>query len=423
MPHCPTGWKAAAVKTCTSGDDLRAIAGTSGLTTEQDVDRWRVLFRAVEQCPATNYLDVCDATTGDDRSVAVAVAVAAAIREIIAGNRQTFELDYPCHSPDEQRWFIARIGRFAGEGPLQIVVAHENVTERRRAENERAAMQSQVAQTQKLESIGRLAAGIAHEINTPIQYIGDNTSFLEGAFGGVIKLLGVYRDLSKALRTGSEAAPLLGKADALERGIDLDYLMEEIPKAISQSLEGISRVAKIVRAMKDFSHPGTGQKMAINLNHAIESTVTVARTEWKYVATMELDLDPSLPTVTCHPGDINQVILNLVINAAHAIEEKNGRDGGGPGRITISTRPVGTGVEVCVTDDGTGIPDRVRHRLFTPFFTTKPIGKGTGQGLALARSVIVDKHGGTIDFETMEGAGTSFRIQLPLDPGKPASHS
>ena len=197
---------------------------------------------------------------------------------------------------------------------------------------------------------------------------------------------------------------------------NLDYLLAEIPKAVQQSLEGIGRVASIVRAMKEFSHPGTGQKSAVDLNHAIECTITVARNEWKYVAEVVTDFDPHLPPVPCLAGEFNQVILNLIINATHTIADVVGDGSQGKGTITIRTRHAGQWAEIQVRDTGAGIPENIRNRIFEPFFTTKGVGKGTGQGLAISRSVIVDKHGGTLGFETQVGQGTTFTLRLPLNP-------
>jgi len=179
----------------------------------------------------------------------------------------------------------------------------------------------------------------------------------------------------------------------------------------------VERVAKIVRAMKEFSHPGPKEKTLTNINRAIENTITVARNEWKYVSEMILDLDPDLPLVPCHPNEFNQVILNLVINAAHAIADVVGKGATNKGKITVSTRRKGDKVEISVKDTGTGIAPEIRSKIFDPFFTTKEVGKGTGQGLAIARSIVVDKHGGTINFETEVGKGTTFTIHLPIGNG------
>jgi PAS domain S-box-containing protein len=277
---------------------------------------------------------------------------------------------------------------------------------------ERNLLRSQLLQAQKLEAVGQLAAGIAHEINTPIQYIGDNVRFLKDAFHGLDGLLTSYEELFPAAHLPGES---FAEAATHAERIDAGYLRDEIPKAIEQSLEGVTRVSALVSAMKEFSHPGTKEKIPLDLNHAIDCTITVARNEWKYVADMETEFDPTLPPISCHPGEFNQAVLNLIINAAHAIGDVVQGRNSQKGRITIQTRNYPEWAEIRIQDTGCGIPPKIRDRVFDPFFTTKEIGKGTGQGLAIARSVIVDKHGGSIDFETEEGKGTTFIIHLPRD--------
>lgn len=278
---------------------------------------------------------------------------------------------------------------------------------------QRQALECQLVQAQKLESIGQLAAGIAHEINTPTQFIGDNLRFLDEAFGDLRPHL--QATICQPVTAGSPdtaGVPLPEPLGHLEKA-DLEYLAEEVPKAISQSLEGVERVAKIVRSMKEFSHPGGDEMQTVDLNRAIESTLTVCRNEWKYVADVITDLDPHLPSVTCLPGECNQVFLNLIINAAHAIAEANSETPGEKGTITVSTRTDGDWVAITIADTGTGIPEGARMKVFDPFFTTKQVGRGTGQGLAIARSVVVDKHGGNLSFETELGRGTSFLVRFP----------
>jgi signal transduction histidine kinase len=280
---------------------------------------------------------------------------------------------------------------------------------------ERKLLENQLLQSQKLESVGQLAAGIAHEINTPIQFVGDNVRFLKDVFPDLTKALKIYSEatIGTANTELSEELPL-----ELKRGLDaldLDYLLAEAPKAIDQALEGIGRVTQLVRAMKEFSHPGSKEKSLVDLNRAIRSTVTVARNEWKLVANLTTDLDPELPLICCLPDEFNQVILNLIVNASHAIEDAQKERNGALGEIKVQTRNHEHWVEIRIQDTGTGIPEGVQSRIFDPFFTTKQIGKGTGQGLAIARSVVVDKHGGSIDFETRQGVGTAFIIRLPHD--------
>jgi signal transduction histidine kinase len=221
--------------------------------------------------------------------------------------------------------------------------------------------------------------------------------------------------LAEAVGAGTAPDELLGALQAAVKAAKLSYLLEQIPEALTDSLEGLQRTSEIVRAMKDFAHPGQQEMAPADLNRAIESTVTVARNEWKYVADMKLELDPALPMVTCLVGDLNQVLLNLVVNAAHAIKDVVGDAGTGKGTITISTGMVGDQVEIRVRDTGTGIPEEHRERVFDHFFTTKAVGKGTGQGLTIARRVIVEKHRGTLTFETETGRGTTFIIRLPVD--------
>lgn len=280
---------------------------------------------------------------------------------------------------------------------------------------QRKILEDQLIQSQKLESIGQLAAGIAHEINTPTQYVGDNTHFLQDAFREQCKLIKQYSGFLKACKSGDLTDTLIRKVEETEKEVDAEYLIDEIPKAIQQSLDGIDRVTKIVRAMKEFSHPSTEEKTPIDINKAIESTITVARNEWKYVAEVLTVFDNSLPMVPCQPDKFNQAILNIIINAAHAIGDVIGKSGNGKGIITVSTHRNGNSAEVRIQDTGTGISEEVRPKIFDPFFTTKEVGRGTGQGLAIAHDIIVKKHNGTISYETEVGRGTVFIIRIPFD--------
>ena len=278
----------------------------------------------------------------------------------------------------------------------------------------RIMLELQLDQARKLEAIGQLAAGIAHEINTPTQYIGDNIRFFQDAFNDMKPLLEHYRVLPDRLSEEGVSESILREMKENIAGGDMDYLLAEIPQALEQTLEGVERVSTIVHSMKEFSHPGAKEKTAVDINRAIENTVTVSRNEWKYVARLETDLDPLLPPVWCLPAELNQVILNMITNAAHAVGEVVGDGSDEKGLITISTLNKGDTVEIRISDTGAGIPLKIRDRVFDPFFTTKEVGKGTGQGLAISRSVIVDKHGGTVTFETEAGKGTSFIIHLPV---------
>jgi PAS domain S-box-containing protein len=279
----------------------------------------------------------------------------------------------------------------------------------------RLLLEGQLRQAQKLEAIGQLAAGIAHEINTPTQYVGDNAAFIKESWTGLDELLRTVLTVAEQSKGGGA---LPGDTAAqLQRVVekaDLDYLLDEIPRSLNQTLDGVRRVAKIVQAMKEFSHPGGDEKAPIDINHAIDTTLTVARNEWKYVAEVKTEFDRSLPLVPCLAGEFNQVILNLVTNAAHAISDKNGNSGQTLGQITIRTRREENWAEVQIEDTGCGVPESNRSRVFELFFTTKEVGRGTGQGLALAHTIIVKKHGGQIWFQSEEGRGTTFFVRLPL---------
>ena len=281
---------------------------------------------------------------------------------------------------------------------------------------DREILGQQLRQAQKLEAIGQLAAGIAHEINTPTQYVGDNTRFLQESWHSFNELLAIAREMRQLAAAGPIPPQTLQRFDTLAQAADFEYLQAEIPRAIEQSLDGIERVAKIVRAMKDFSHPGSEEKRAIDINQAIETTITVARNEWKYVSDVETHFDSNLPLVLCHAGEFNQVILNLLINAAQAIAQALEGGSQGKGKIVVSTTCDQDWAEISISDTGAGIPEAVRSRVFEPFFTTKPVGKGTGQGLALAHTAIVRRHGGKIWFDSELGKGTTFYIRMPLAP-------
>ncbi len=319
------------------------------------------------------------------------------------------DVKYTC--PDGKDGFLnVTISPFTDDSDEQpgFLLVAQDITARK-------ILESQLSQSQKLESIGHLAAGIAHEINTPTQYVGDNIRFMQDSFADIAHLLQKYQKLLQQVKAGGTFSGLVADIERAYDDTDVDFVMEELPAAIEQSLEGVARVSNIVRAMKEFSHPGVEEKTAVDINRAIESTITVARNEWKYVADLKTDFAPDLPPVSCFVGALNQVILNVIVNAAHAIADAV-ENGSKKGLITISTRRDGDAVKICISDTGTGIPEAVRDRIFDPFFTTKEVGRGTGQGLAISHSVIVEKHKGNISFETEMGAGTTFIIRLPLDP-------
>ncbi len=285
-----------------------------------------------------------------------------------------------------------------------LVIVADDVTDR-------LMMEAELRSAQKLEAIGRLAAGIAHEINTPIQFVMDTVTFLRDAFTDLSTTV-VADDALLASRTGEERDAAMAAAVRTRADCDVEYIIENIPGATDTALKGLERVAEIVRSVKRFAHPDGEQRKLVDLNEELDSTITIAHNEIKYVADVER-VAGDVPLVPCNAGEINQVFLNLLVNAAHAIADSAAPGGERPrGTIRVSTVFDGEAVVVSIADTGTGIPDAVQPRIFEPFFTTKSVGRGTGQGLAIAKAV-VEKHGGTITFETAAGAGTTFHVRLP----------
>jgi two-component system, NtrC family, sensor kinase len=275
-------------------------------------------------------------------------------------------------------------------------------------------LEQRLTQSQKLQSIGQLAAGIAHEINTPVQYVSDNVNFLEASFSDLAKVLFQHKELIERVRLNQESVSYADKCIEEIENADMEFLLGEIPLSIKQSAEGLDRISKIVTAMKEFAHPGTAEKISADLNKAIRSTVQVCANEWKYIADMELDLEDGLAYVPCYIGELNQVFLNMIVNAVHAIEERK-LPAKSKGTISIQTRMDDSDAIVVIRDTGNGIPSGIIEKIFDPFFTTKEVGKGTGQGLSLAYSTIVEMHGGSIHVESQTGQGTVFTIRLPLN--------
>ncbi|GAA2582363.1 hypothetical protein GCM10010399_10190 [Dactylosporangium fulvum] len=299
----------------------------------------------------------------------------------------------------------------SGSGIGGTVVVFRDITELR----ERQRREIEARHGQRLESLGQLSAGIAHEINTPIQFVGDNIRFLAEAYQEMLDLLQVYRDCLDPPKGQISWEERSKRAATAEIEADVDYLTAEVPAAVSQSLEGIERVASLVRAMKSFTYKDSKDRSYANLNEALTTTLTVARNEVKYVADVALDLG-ELPDVLCRIGDLNQVFLNLVVNAADAMAGKDER-----GVIRVGTRTEGPTAVISIADNGCGIPEHLQQKIFEPFFTTKEVGKGTGQGLPLARAVVVDGHGGTIEVRSTPGEGTEFTVRLPIDGKRPES--
>ncbi|MGD0958998.1 MAG: PAS domain S-box protein [Methylomonas sp.] len=292
---------------------------------------------------------------------------------------------------------LLRINPMEIEGELFFTGIIDDISETK-------TLQIQLGQAQKLEAIGQLASGIAHEINTPIQYIGDNLSALEDNFKDIIRF---RRDLT-ALGDPDFQRQVIGLAEKH----DLDYILEDSPKAIKHATEGVEKVAKIVKAMKTFSHLDSGQTTStLDLHEALRSALTISHNTYKFLADVETDFAADVGHIECYASELNQVFLNMIINASHAIEEKQA----GRGLIRIATHKLNENrVEILIADNGAGIPAAIQEKVFNLFFTTKPVGKGTGQGLSLAHNIVVEKHRGGLFFESTPGVGTTFHIQLPV---------
>ncbi len=277
------------------------------------------------------------------------------------------------------------------------------------------ALERQLNQAQKLESIGILAAGMAHEINTPIQYLLSNTEFLKEVLNDLVKMQTSHDNLVNAVSAAGGFDEEVAAINRLAEELDLVYLKSEVDKAFLETLEGIHRIAGTVRAMKEFAQPDNGEKQPEDLHRIIESTLDVSRSQWQKVAEIELCLDAELPPVPLIAGRFKQVLLDMIINAIHALEGKYPAPTQEKGRITITTKRAANKIELLLADTGTGIAQDNINKIFDPFFTTKPVGQGSGQGLSVAHGIIVDLLGGAISVASVEGEGTTFTITLPLN--------
>ncbi len=295
---------------------------------------------------------------------------------------------------------------------LHRVWIFRDLTQQCADEMERWALEEDLRQAQKLEALGTMAGGVAHEINTPIQYAGDNINYLRESMDDVLSILRAYQDFTKLVKRNEDTTKPLDELHKRESEADLDFLLDEIPEAISQANEGLARVSRIVQAVKQFAHPGSQECQTFDVNQAIESTVVVARGQWKYIAELETDYGDDLPTLSGHLGEFNQVILNLVVNAAQAIEESGQIDSG---LIRIRTSLDSHRISIHVTDNGCGIPKAIQDRIFEPFFTTKDVGKGTGQGLALCYRIVTQGFKGSVDVSSEESKGTTLSLHFPIE--------
>jgi PAS domain S-box-containing protein len=327
---------------------------------------------------------------------------ALAVLQHRGGAQAEFRIEYRMRSKDGSWRWIHCCGRTVATNevgePQRVAGVHLDVTERKEAE-------IRLASAERLESVGKLAAGVAHEINTPIQFVNDSVYFIRDAVHELLQLTG---------RLSAVAARDAANADAVAAiGADVPYFAQQLPKALERSLDGLKRVAEIVSSMRELAHPDRPEMSEVDINHVIRNALVVARAEYKYVAEVATDLAP-LPPVRCHAGELNQVLLNLLVNASHAIADIV-CGSGNRGLISVSTRLDGDAVVISVGDTGGGIPENIRHRIYEPFFTTKEVGRGTGQGLAISHNIIVKRHGGSIDCHSEIGKGTIFHLRLPRD--------
>ena len=354
-----------------------------------------------EEREAVSLLQNADAQSLDASSVGGDVAELSAAREDMIGQRsggETFPLELA-------------IAELEIENRPHTVWICRDISRRKKAAQEKEDLENELAQSQKLESLGVLASGIAHEINTPVQYVTDNVNFLQDASRDLEVVLELYGKLVEQCSKIDSLHGIVEEVKKAEEEADVEFIREEAPEAFSHAADGLVQIAKIVSAIKTFAHPGTEDRTEININEALETTITVCRNQWKYVADLTTDFQEDIPPLPCFPGSLNQVMLNLIVNAAQAIEEA----GEERGTIVVKTREIGGAIEVSVSDTGCGIDPEHQGKIFDPFFTTKEVGKGTGQGLSLCYNIVHQKHSGAISFTSEMGTGTTFKVSLPLN--------
>ncbi|HEX4386106.1 MAG TPA: ATP-binding protein [Myxococcales bacterium] len=331
---------------------------------------------------------------------------------ILAAARSLAEMNAAADREARLQLLNVNIERRVEERTAELSLAKDSLEHEMRT---RLHAEAELRQAQKLEAVGRLASGVAHEINTPVQFVSDSIQFLREAVQDLLRIVVASRVNRRAALKGGSLAEAVAATEEIEKNADLEFLLEKVPKAFDRSVDGLERVTTIVRSLNEFAHPDSAEMTTVDLNRAIQSTLTIARNEYKYVAEVETAFG-EVPPLVCHAGEINQVVLNILINAAHAIGDVV-KGTGGKGLIRVSTSFEDGAIIVSIADSGGGIHEDVRDRIFDPFFTTKEVGKGTGQGLTIARSV-VEKHGGELTLTTEAGKGTTFFIRLPLSTPK-----
>lgn len=341
------------------------------------------------------------------------VVSSTAISEAVE-NIANFNIEYRIDLQGGKKKWLREIGTPTtnDDGSISVVGIIVDITSLKKVAAQKAKMEEELVQVQKLESIGQLSAGLAHEINTPAQFISDNLIFLQDSVQQILQL--VYAIENEAKKPDDT---LLERIEVLKNKCEIDYLQEEIPLALKQSSEGISQIATIVRAMKDYSQSGQLFEFA-DINAVLNNLIVLSNAEWKNLISIETDFDESLPLVECVVGDINQVILNILVNAIHAIEEKYHDADMHNGAILICTTSREDRVYIDIQDNGIGMSESIKSKVFDQFFTTKDVGQGTGQGLSIAYRLIKDKHHGNIELRSEIGQGTTFSVSLPIQHRK-----
>jgi two-component system NtrC family sensor kinase len=349
-----------------------------------------------------NYLALCDTAAGTDAEEAQEAACG--IREVLQGVRHEFVLEYPCHSPEQKRWFLCWVSRFNSHDRNWLVIAHENITSRKEKEIALLELHAQLLQQEKLASIGQLAAGVAHEINNPMGFIASNLGTLQKYLDRLVSYCGVMTETVEQCTTPEQRITL----EENRKKLKIDHILADAQHLVAESLEGADRVKYIVNDLKSFARSDQNLVQPLQLNQCVATALNLVKNEYKYCADLQLHLQDNLPELNGNSQQLVQVICNLVVNAAHALGEIRGE-------ITVATEQNGDWVLVKVSDTGCGIPEELQRRIFEPFFTTKEVGKGTGLGLSISHEII-KKHGGELTMESVVGQGTTFTVRLPLIP-------
>ena len=314
--------------------------------------------------------------------------------------------------------FSSEVRGFSGAiaADCRFLIFFHDITDRLLAQERRMRVEKQMDEARRLEAIGTLSAGIAHEINTPIQFIGDNLDYLRDALAKIHHSYLGFNQLYAAARKNEQYNDLISSIDAYNHSVALPELISEISEALQESRDGIHQVRDIVLLMKEFAHPGGWDAESVDLNKIVENVIKLSRSRLKGAIEIKLEKAEDLPEIQGRRGQIQQVILNIVMNALDAVEDSDRQ----AGLVCIRTWCDGDFAKIAISDTGAGVSEELKEKIFNPFFTTKPVGKGTGQGLALAKDCVVKGHNGRLGLIDRDGFTTTFLIELPLinDPSK-----